>query len=89
MALILILDQWVDIFVIKVSISISSRHDIIVKKQLTPNDIQKNCDEILSNKDSYDYHIDGLIFTPTKIPVLGAYANKPVEVDNINSLSFL
>ena len=62
-------------------------HDIIVKKQLTSNDILKNCDEIL-NKETYDYHIDGLIFTPTKIPVLGAYANKPVEVHNINSLSW-
>ena len=70
------------------SISNSSSHDIIVKKQLTSNDILKNCDEILANKESYDYHIDGLIFTPTKIPVLGAYANKPVEVDNINSLSW-
>lgn len=69
-------------------ISNSSSHDIIVKKQLTSNDILKNCDEILSNKDSYDYHIDGLIFTPTKIPVLAAYANKPVEVDNINNLSW-
>lgn len=62
-------------------------HDIIVKKQLTSNNILKNCDEIL-NKETYDYHIDGLIFTPTKIPVLGAYANKPVEVHNINSLSW-
>lgn len=62
-------------------------HDIIVKKQLTSNDMLKNCDEIL-NKETYDYHIDGLIFTPTKIPVLGAYANKPVEVHNINSLSW-
>ena len=62
-------------------------HDIIVKKQLTSNNILKNCNEIL-NKETYDYHIDGLIFTPTKIPVLGAYANKPVEVHNINSLSW-
>ena len=69
------------------SSSNSSSHDIIVKKQLTSNDILKNCDEIL-NKETYDYHIDGLIFTPTKIPVLGAYANKPVEVHNINSLSW-
>ena len=70
------------------SISNYSSHDIIVKKQLTSNDILKNCDEILANTENYDYHIDGLIFTPTKIPVLGAYANKPVEVDNINSLSW-
>ena len=70
------------------SISNYNSHDIIVKKQLTSNDILKNCDDILSNKESYDYHIDGLIFTPTKIPVLGSYANKPVEVDNINSLSW-
>lgn len=70
------------------SISNSSSHEIIVKKQLTSDNILNNCNEILSNKESYDYHIDGLIFTPTKIPVLGAYANKPVEVDNINSLSW-
>lgn len=70
------------------SISNSSSHNIIVKQQLTSDNILKNCDEILSNKELYDYHIDGLIFTPTKIPVLGAYANKPVEVDNINSLSW-
>ena len=69
------------------SISNFNSHNIIVKKQLTSNDILKNCDEIL-NKETYDYHIDGLIFTPTKIPVLGAYANKPVEVDNINNLSW-
>ncbi len=70
------------------SISNFNSHNIIVKKQLTSNDILKNCDEILANTETYDYHIDGLIFTPTKIPVLGAYANKPVEVDNINSLSW-
>ena len=63
-------------------------HDIIVKKQLTSNDILKNCDEILSNLDQYDYNIDGLIFTPTKLGVFSYYANKQVELENINNFNW-
>jgi len=70
------------------SISNNNSHDIIVKKQLTSDNILNDCNEILENKNDYDYHIDGLIFTPTKIPVLGAYANKPVELPNINNFSW-
>ena len=70
------------------TISNSNSHDIIVKKQLTSDNILNDCDSILSNTEKYDYHIDGLIFTPTKIPVFASYANKPVELNNINNFSW-
>lgn len=63
-------------------------HDITVKKQLTSDNILNECHTILSNIEDYDYHIDGLIFTPTKIPVFASYANKPVELNNINNFSW-
>ena len=63
-------------------------HDIIVKKQLTSDNILNNCNEILSNTDQYDYHIDGLIFTPTKLGVFSYYANKPVELNNTNNFNW-
>lgn len=63
-------------------------HDIIVKEQLTSNNILNNCNEILSNEKEYDYNIDGLIFTPTKLGVFSYYANKPVELDNINNFNW-
>jgi hypothetical protein len=69
-------------------ISTFNSHDIIVKKQLTSDNILNNCNYILFNNNEYDYHIDGLIFTPTKIPILGAYSNKPVVLDNINNFSW-
>ena len=80
--------KYMNKFVSSISNFNSHSHNIIVKKQLTSNNILNNCKEILTNRETYDYHIDGLIFTPTKIPVLGAYANKPVMLDNINNLSW-
>jgi hypothetical protein len=80
--------KYMNNFVSSISNFNSHSHNIIVKKQLTSNNILNNCKEILTNRETYDYHIDGLIFTPTKIPVLGAYANKPVMLDNINNLSW-
>lgn len=62
-------------------------HDIVVKKQLVGdknNDILSKCKDILENPIEYDYDIDGLIFTPIKIPVFGTYANKPVEIQSTN-----
>tara|TARA_B000000475_G_scaffold271367_1_gene269025 strand:+ start:164 stop:2977 length:2814 start_codon:yes stop_codon:yes gene_type:complete len=70
------------------SIKKQHSHKIIVKQQLTSDNIFDNCDSILSNKDDYDYDIDGLIFTPIKIPVFGYYANKPVELNNGNNLTW-
>jgi hypothetical protein len=70
------------------TVSNSNSHDITVKKQLTSDNILNDCNTILSNTDEYDYHIDGLIFTPTKIPVFASYANKPVELNNINNFSW-
>ena len=70
------------------SITNQHSHDIIVKKQLTSDNILNNCNEILSNTDQYEYHIDGLIFTPTKLGVFSHYANKPVELDNVNNFNW-
>ena len=70
------------------SIKYKHSHDITIKQQLTSDNILNNCNEILSNTDTYDYHIDGLIFTPIKIPVFSSYANKSVQLNNINNLSW-
>lgn len=42
------------------------------------------CREILTNTAKFPYSIDGLIFTPQKLPVFGYYPNRPVKVtDNV------
>ena len=45
----------------------------------------KNAKDILTNHKSYPYEIDGLIFTPAKLPLyIPYYANKPVQItDNV------
>lgn len=56
-------------------------HEFMAKQQLYPSDnitILDRCNEILQNHDLYKYSIDGLVFTPMKLPVFGYYANKPV-----------
>ncbi|EKX31846.1 hypothetical protein GUITHDRAFT_121963 [Guillardia theta CCMP2712] len=61
----------------------TSSHEFVVKQQLYASDgetILDKCNEILSNHSSYNYKIDGLVFTPMKLPVFGYYANKPVSV---------
>tara|TARA_Y100000389_G_C17471316_1_gene531451 strand:- start:18400 stop:21225 length:2826 start_codon:yes stop_codon:yes gene_type:complete len=62
---------------------VSDTHDFMVKEQETSDkDIFEICNKILTEAESgnkYKYSIDGLIFTPTKLPVLGNYANIPVE----------
>jgi len=52
------------------------------------NDDKKNilnyCGDILTNYKSYPYEIDGLIFTPSKLPLYSYYSNKPVQLtDNV------
>ncbi len=52
------------------------------------NDDKKNilnyCNDILTNYKSYPYEIDGLIFTPSKLPLYSYYSNKPVQItDNV------
>ena len=67
-------------FLDKINDNIS--HDIIVKKQLVPdenNSIYNRCYDILSNN-IYEYDIDGLIFTPLFIPVYSNHANKPIKI---------
>ena len=62
-------------------------HDITVKKQLVSEkqqSIYAQCDHILSNPMEFDYTIDGLIFTPTRLPVFSNYANKPVLLGVLN-----
>lgn len=73
------------------SISEFISHNVIVKKQLISdknNNILDKCNEILDNPEEYDYNIDGLIFTPIKIPVFGVYSNKPVEIENATNMSW-
>jgi hypothetical protein len=56
-------------------------HEFIIKKQKVldkNNTILDICKNILEKND-FKYAIDGLIFTPTKLPVLSIYANKPVK----------
>ena len=44
----------------------------------------EKCKDILTNHKSYPYEIDGLIFTPAKLPLYSYYANKPVQItDNV------
>ena len=70
----------------------SDTHDITVKEQMVSDEkvsIFDRCVEILDKfeRREYDYEIDGLIFTPTRLPVFGIYANKPVEL-NPNNVSW-
>jgi len=48
------------------------------------NSILKYCNDILSNIKSFQYEIDGLIFTPAKLPLYSYYSNKVVQMtDNV------
>jgi hypothetical protein len=62
--------------------SSSNKIDIMIKEQITRKGktIFERCAEIFENKDKYDYDIDGLIFTPTKLPVYGYYPNQKMEI---------
>ena len=67
--------------------SSKSNIEFIVKK-FYYNDNTKNilnyCNDILSNYKTYPYQIDGLIFTPSKLPLYSYYSNKPVQLtDNV------
>ena len=58
----------------------SSVYDIVVKKQLTNEgnkSILDQCNTILNS--NYDYDVDGLIFTPTRLSIFAVYANKPIK----------
>jgi hypothetical protein len=58
--------------------------DYIVKHHLYSKEILKDCKKILSPNNNYLYDIDGLIFTPAKLPLYSYYANKPVQItDNV------
>jgi len=58
--------------------------DFIVKKHLYSDNILKDCNDILTNHKNYPYEIDGLIFTPAKLPLYSYYPGKPVEItDNM------
>lgn len=67
--------------------SSKSNIEFIVKK-FYYNDDKKNilnyCNDILSNYKTYPYQIDGLIFTPSKLPLYSYYSNKAVQLtDNV------
>lgn len=58
--------------------------DFIVKEHLYAKDILQECKKILAGNKKYLYDIDGLIFTPTKLPLYSYYAHKPVQItDNV------
>lgn len=64
----------------------SDVYDVSVKKQLggsVNESILDKCDKLLSME--FDYDIDGLIFTPMKLPVFGIYANKPIKFSDNQS----
>lgn len=63
----------------------SNTHEFIIKEQLFPEEnetIFEKCNDILNNHSNLKYAIDGLIFTPLKLPVFGYYANKPVAISS-------
>jgi SAM-dependent methyltransferase len=53
----------------------------IVKEHMYSKDILEDCKKILTNT-TYQYEIDGLIFTPAKLAVLSNYANKPERISD-------
>jgi hypothetical protein len=55
--------------------------DYIVKEHMYSKDILEDCKKILTNT-TYQYEIDGLIFTPAKLAVLSNYANKPERISD-------
>ena len=61
--------------------------EFVVKKFLyndKDSSIYSKCNEILTNYKSYPYEIDGLIFTPSKLPLYSYYTNKAVQItDNV------
>ena len=62
----------------------NSTIEFIVKKFYYNDDILKHCNKILTDYKSYPYEIDGLIFTPMKLPLYSYYSNKPVQLtDNV------
>ncbi len=61
--------------------------EFILKKYYYDDD-KKNildyCKYILKENKTYPYEIDGLIFTPSKLPLYSFYSNKPVQMtDNV------
>lgn len=58
--------------------------DYIVKEHLYTKEILQDCKKILTGNKKYLYDIDGLIFTPAKLPLYSYYAHKPVQItDNV------
>lgn len=58
--------------------------DFIVKEHLYSDNILKDCKSLLTGNKTFLYDIDGLVFTPAKLPVYSYYANKPVQItDNV------
>lgn len=55
--------------------------DYIVKEHMYSKDILDDCKKILTSS-TYQYEIDGLIFTPAKLAVLSNYANKPERISD-------
>lgn len=59
-----------------------SDFDVSVKEHRYSANILNDCKEILNNYSNYPYEIDGLIFTPAKLSVFGAYPSIPVPITN-------
>ncbi len=59
-----------------------SEFEVFVKTHRYSENILNDCKEILANYSNYPYEIDGLIFTPAKLSVYGAYPSIPVPITN-------
>jgi len=53
---------------------------IIMKNHYNSGNILNDCKEILNNSHQYPYEIDGLIFTPAKLPLFSHYPSVPVQI---------
>ena len=60
----------------------TSDFEVFAKTHRYSPDILNDCKEILGNYSNYPYEIDGLIFTPAKLSVYGAYPSIPVPITN-------
>ncbi len=62
----------------------STTTQFVVKEHIYTDNILRDCKNILTSVKSFPYEVDGLIFTPSKLPLYSYYANSPVKItDNV------